>query len=172
MTGGPSTKPLQCIGECNIRLQHKERSCTQQLFVVKGLRSNLLGLPAIRALNLATRLDETTAEEMPLTAFTIYQCYEKVGLGNPGEEYEIRLEPKATPFALFTSRRVPLPLREKVSDELRKMEEMGVISNIDVPTPWCAGMVVAPKKSGVIRIYVDLKPLDQCSLGGPSLSQG
>ena len=113
---GPSTKPLQCVAECNIYFQHWERSCTQQLFVVKDLRSNLLGLPAIRALNLATRLDETTAEQTPLTAFTIYQRYGKIfqGLGNLGEEYEIRLEPEATPSILFTPRRVPLPLREKV----------------------------------------------------------
>lgn len=38
---------------------------------------------------------------------------------------------------------------------------MGVISKVDSPTPWCAGMVVAPKKSGAIRICVDLKPLNQ-----------
>ena len=44
------------------------------------------------------------------------------------------------------------------------MEEMGVISKVDVPTPWCAGMVVAPKKSGAIRICVDLKPLNQSVL--------
>ena len=30
---------------------------------------------------------------------------------------------------------------------------------MDEPTPWCAGMVVVPKKSGAIRICVDLKPL-------------
>ena len=123
---GPAMMPLQCVGECNIRLQHGKRSCTQQLFVIKGLRSNLLGLPAIRALNLAIRLDETTADPTPLTASTVHQRYKKVfqGLGNLGEEYEIQLEPGATPFAL-SPRRVPLPLREKVSDELRKMEEMG-----------------------------------------------
>ena len=77
------------------------------------------------------------------------------GLGNLGE---IRLKPGATMFALYTPRRVPLPLREKVSLELQEMVTMGVISPVDVPTPWCAGMVVAPKKSGAVRICVDLKP--------------
>ena len=103
---GPAMKPLQCVGKCNIHLQHGERSCTQQLFVIKGLRSNLLGLPAIRALNLAIRLDETTADPTPQTASTVHQCYKKVfqGLGNLGEEYEIQQEPWATPFALFTPR--------------------------------------------------------------------
>lgn len=38
---------------------------------------------------------------------------------------------------------------------------MGVISRVDLPTPWCAGMVVVPKKSGNIRICVDIKPLNE-----------
>ena len=36
-----------------------------------------------------------------------------------------------------------------------------MISKIDEPTPWCAGMVVVPKKTGNIRICVDLKPLNE-----------
>ncbi len=39
------------------------------------------------------------------------------------------------------------------------METAGVISKVDQPTAWCAGMVPVPKKSGAIRICVDLKPL-------------
>ena len=42
------------------------------------------------------------------------------------------------------------------------MEKMGVISKIITPTPWCAGMVVVPKRSGAVRICVDLKPLNEC----------
>ena len=44
------------------------------------------------------------------------------------------------------------------------MESMGVISKVDEPTPWCAGMVVVPKKSGKVRICVDLKPLNESVL--------
>ena len=32
------------------------------------------------------------------------------------------------------------------------MEKLGVISKVDVPTDWCAGMVVVPKPDGRIRI--------------------
>ena len=42
------------------------------------------------------------------------------------------------------------------------MEEMGVISKVDQPTEWCAGMVVVPKSNGSIRICIDLKPLNEC----------
>lgn len=40
------------------------------------------------------------------------------------------------------------------------MESMGVITKVSDPTPWCAGMVVVMKKSGAVRICVDLKPLN------------
>ena len=39
-----------------------------------------------------------------------------------------------------------------------------MISKVSEPTPWCAGMVVVPKKSGSVRICVDLKPLNQSVL--------
>ena len=41
------------------------------------------------------------------------------------------------------------------------MEKAGVISKVSEPTPWCAGMVVVPKKTGKVRICVDLKPLNK-----------
>ena len=41
------------------------------------------------------------------------------------------------------------------------METQEVISKVDQQTPWCAGMVAVPKKSGAIRICVDLKRLNQ-----------
>ena len=44
------------------------------------------------------------------------------------------------------------------------MKSLGVISKVDVPTDWCAGMVVVPKKSGEVRICVDLKPLNESIL--------
>ena len=40
------------------------------------------------------------------------------------------------------------------------MEDLGVNSKIDQPTPWYAGMVVVPKTSGEVCICVDLKALN------------
>lgn len=54
-----------------------------------------------------------------------------------------------------------IPLRPKVQGELNRMESMGVIQKVSEPTPWCAAMVVVPKRSGDIRICVDLKPLNE-----------
>jgi len=82
------------------------------------------------------------------------------GLRTMANEYDIHLKTDAKPHALFTARHVPIPLQEKVQAELQRMQRLGVISKVDQPTPWCAGMVVVPKKSGEMRICVDLKPLN------------
>ena len=112
-----------------------------------------MGLPAIEALQLVAMVhsvqDETALvkENFPL-------------LCSISTEYKIQLKPDATPYALSTARNVPIPLRDKVKAELQRMLGLGVISKVDYPTPWCAGMVVVPKKTGEVCICVDLKPLN------------
>ena len=48
-----------------------------------------------------------------------------------------------------------------MKEERDRMESIGVISKVDKTTPWCAGMVVVPKKEGVIQICVNLKSLNE-----------
>ena len=84
------------------------------------------------------------------------------GLGTMGSEYTIKLKPNPKPYSLSTPRNIPLPPRDKVKEELERMTKLGVISIVETPTEWCAGMVVVPKKSsGSIRICVDLRPLNE-----------
>ena len=52
-------------------------------------------------------------------------------------------------------------LMPKVKAELERMEREGVISSVSEPTEWCAPMVPVIKKSGDVRICVDLKHLNE-----------
>ena len=81
------------------------------------------------------------------------------GLGTLGEPYKIHIDPDAKPYAIFSPRRVPYPLQDKVKQELSRMQTLGVISKVEDSTEWCAGIIALPKKSGGIRICVDLKLL-------------
>ena len=155
---GPASQSLKVLGQFTGELARKQHSYQEQIYVIKGLRNNLLGLGAIEKLQLAKRMEAVSAEP-----FDAKGQFPKVftGLGTLGEEYTIRLKEDARPHALHTPRNVPLPLRDKVRKELDRMEEMGVISKVNEPTPWCAGMVVVPKKSGAVRICVDLKALNE-----------
>ena len=76
-------------------------------------------------------------------------------------EYTIQLKEGAVPFALTNPRRVAIPLMDSVIAELQRMEKLEVISRIDEPTDWCAGMVVVPKANKQVRICVDLTKLNE-----------
>ena len=65
------------------------------------------------------------------------------------------------------SRKILIPLRLKVKEELERIERISVISCMEQFTDWYAVMVVVPKKSGAVRICVDLKPLNNNILGEP-----
>ena len=162
---GPAGQQLQVRGYLMGRLSHKGKHTTQQVFVVDNLSTNLLGLPSITTLGLVARVDATSLKGA-LSKEEVKKNFPKIfqGLGNLGEEYHVKLRPDAEPYALFAPRRIPLPLRPKVIEELERMEKAGVISKVTEPTPWCAGMVVVPKKSGAVRICVDLKPLNKSVL--------
>ena len=155
---GPARQKLDILGQFDGHFLYKGETCQHTVFVVKGLKTNLLGLPTIVALNLVARVDEISdyAQEIPKKFPKVFQ-----GLGTMGEPYTIKLKPDAQPRSIYAPRNVPLPLRGKVQEELSRMQSMGVISRVDQPTPWCAGMVVVPKKNGSVRICVDLKMLNE-----------
>ena len=156
---------MSAAGQFSAKLTHGDvNSCNQQIFVVENLTRNLLGLPAIVALGLVARVDNT--EDVASNSTNLVHAYPKVfqGLGEFGDPYSIKLIPDAVPHAIFSPRRIPIPYREKVKEELSRMEAQGVISKVDQPTQWCSGMVAVPKKSGAIRICVDLQHLNRSVL--------
>ena len=155
---GPSYQSLQVLGQFRGRLTVKNLSRQEPIFVVRGLKNNLLGLPALTALKLVQRV-ESTYSSLADVKKEFPQVFS--GLGNFGEPYTIKLREDAKPYALYTPRNVLIPLRGKVLDELNQMESLGVISKVNDPTEWCAGMVVVPKTSGNVHICVDLKALNE-----------
>ena len=122
---------------------------------MKNLKNNLLGFPAIKALKLLSHIesvDKNILSEYP-SLFS--------GLGTFTQEYKIQLKQDAQPFDLSTPRNIPLALRPKEQMESKQMEDLGIISRVTEPTPWCAAMVVVPMASGAVRICVDMKPLNE-----------
>ena len=105
-------------------LSFKENVCVQPVFIIRNLRNNLLGLPAIKLLQIIPMQLDTVGKNIP-------DQFPDPMKG----QYTIKLKPHAKPFALYTPRSIPLPLRDKVQAELKKMEQMGVISKVQTPIP-------------------------------------
>ncbi|KAK3098958.1 hypothetical protein FSP39_024697 [Pinctada imbricata] len=154
---GPANKNLIVTKMIKVAVQYNDKTSDQEIYVVKNLKTALLGRPAIEALNLLMRVENVN------TGTEVKKKHPKLfdGLGKTNWEYKISLKDNAKPYALSSPRRVPLPLMNQVKEELERMQSLGVITKVDQPTDWCAGMVVAQKPNGKVRICVDLTKLNE-----------
>ena len=75
-------------------------------------------------------------------------------------DYAIRLQENAQPFAVTAPRRLPLPMKEKVQEELKKLQEQDIIRPVEIPTDWCAPIVAVPKPNVKVRLYIDFTKLN------------
>ena len=60
-------------------------------------------------------------------------------------------------------RRIPIAIPDTVKEELKKMEENGIIAGITEPTPWVTSMVVVPKKNNQVRVCIDPRDLNNAT---------
>ena len=146
-------------GKCTATLSKGNKGTQEEVYVVDGLRTPLLGGLAAMTLQLVARVNNISLD----TKETVKREFPNLfsGLGKMEGEYTIVLKPGAKPFSLSTPRRISLPLMPKVREELTRMEQQGVISKVEEPTACCAPMVVVPKSSGRVRICTDLTELNR-----------
>ena len=139
-------------------LTHKHASSQQKLFIVQGLKHNLLGLPALISLNLLSRLDlaETTKSN-------VEKLYPQLFNGLQRGIYCVTKRRCQAIHTSYCQKHTPVS-KEQVQMELEGIESLGVISPVSYPSPWCAGMVVVAKPLGRGRIGVNLKHLLECSM--------
>ena len=153
---GPGRMRIQVIGTFHCQLRYKDHAYECEIFVIKGPQIPLLGRPAIAALNIFQFIGSLDVKGLEDQFPDIFK-----GIGVMHGEYEIKLKPNAEPHAIQSPRRVPFHLMDKVKEELKKLEVLGVIQKVTEPTDWVAGMVVVPKPNGDVRICVDYNHLNQ-----------
>ena len=146
----PHLKPSN-LGQFVARTLYKGEKFHYLVQVVKGTTTSLLGRGPCVRLGLIAHILAVEAHSVP-----------EPGIGTlKGDPVKIMLKGNAQPYSVSTARRVPIPLMPKVKAELERMECEGVISSVSEPTEWCAPMVPVIKKSGDVRICVDLKHLNE-----------
>lgn len=140
---------LNCLGLFNTTVKYAGQYYKFTIHVIRTANgSDLLGRNVAVAMGLVKRLNEIQS------TFDAELGLLKV------KPVKIRLREEAVPYSVSTARRVSAPLFPKVRAELERMVGCGVIEEVKEPTEWCAPMVPVPKKSGEVRICVDLKRLN------------
>lgn len=147
-----------------------------KMFVI-DTTENLLGRPALTALNMVEWKDEKLHMTKAIRSIHSDQkttrCLDKAavekqfpqvfkGLGLlKGIKHEIKIKNDIEPYAVQTPRRIPIPLLDAVRKELDRMVSLGVIVPVNEPTEWCAPIVVVPKNGGEIRLCIDYTELNK-----------
>jgi hypothetical protein len=138
------------LGTFETVLQCKDHQIRELVYVVRGAKNNLLSGKAAINLGLTQRVNEVP---LPADVFGELGCFK-------GPPLKLYLKPDAVPYCVNVPRRVSQPLLPKVQQELERMQSLGIIVPVEEPTPYCAPMVVVTKKSGDVRLCVDLKRLN------------
>ena len=142
---------LSNLGQFVARTLYKGEKFHYLVQVVKGTTTSLLGQKPCVRLGMIARILAVEVHSVP-----------EPGIGTLKDDpVKIVLKENVQSYSVSTVRRVPIPLMPKVKAVLERMECEGIISSVSEPTEWCAPMVPVIKKSGDVRICVDLKHLNE-----------
>ncbi|KAK3101540.1 hypothetical protein FSP39_004320 [Pinctada imbricata] len=154
-------------GTIRLPVSHKGVEHYEIFYIVNLDAPNVVGAETCKKLNLVQRIhaiksDTCSTEPVLQSLSDIYpdSDYSDLfqGLGCLPGKYSIKLDPNVTPV-IHPPRKIPISLMDKVRNELKSMEEKGVIVKQTEPTEWVNSMVIV-NKGNKIRICIDPKDLN------------
>ena len=150
--------PLKIAGEISVtaKLTNRAESCQAQIIIVDGDGPCLLGRNLIKKLELT---NFAQIHKISYSSVHLKQQFPDLfsdGLGCLKERcFPIEVDTTVAP-KFCKARTVPYALREKVNQELIRLEQEGIISPV-TNSPWAAPIVPVLKPDGSVRICGDYK---------------
>jgi hypothetical protein len=133
-------------------------------YVVETTSSHLLSLQASTDLNLIKIVYSLDSQEIsPETGYkpSILNEFKPVfdGIGLMSGQVKLHLRPDSIPV-VNPPRRVPIALKDKLQEELDRMERLEIIDKVKNPTEWVNNLVIVEKpKNKKLRVCLDPKAL-------------
>lgn len=126
----------------------------------------ILGLPSSRKLKLVTlhcAMSETGSKPIKDKEDLRSRFPDRFrGIGRFPGTFHLTLREDAEPV-VHPPRRLPIHLKDELEQELRRMEDIGVISKVTEPTDWVSSLAVSRKSNGKLRICLDPKDLNRAT---------
>ena len=153
-----STNQLVTMGQFNGTISFQHNQYDVPIHVLKGNKGSILSCKtatALGILNLHVRYvqDSTSLQEKLSTKYpTLFH-----GIGKLRDvEVRLHIDQTVAPVAQ-QPRRIPFHIRQKVKAEVLNLEEKGIIERVNGPTLWVSPLIITPKKSGDVRVCVDMR---------------
>ena len=182
--------PLRPIGRCRVKMNNpkNDQSYETDVIVVKNTPISILGAETSQAMglininysniqtetvmtmNMATKiLPEMDKEKLVQRYATVFNGE----LGTLDGEVHLELDENYKPTKM-PLRRIPLAVQDRLNEELKRLEDLGVIELVTEATDWVSALVVTEKKtSKAIRICLDPaalnKALKRCDYSLPTM---
>ena len=157
-----SLRPLPLKGVIKTNISTDSKHLSAQFHVVHGNPGNLLSYTTACQLNLLKVTINSTTHHIPSTNQypPEFACLFS-GIGKlTGKTVKLHIDPDVSPKQQPHCR-IPFHVRSDVEKELKRLEELDIIEKVDGPTPWISPIVVVPKKSGEVRICIDMREANQ-----------
>ena len=155
-----SKHKLKPRGEVALTTRYKDQVENVKFFVVDTEVDSVLSGNSCLKLGLVKRVYQLTGQELPSKRVEL-EVYPELftGLGCLPDMYHIELADGAVPV-VHAPRKVPVPQRAKVVEELKRMEKLGVIVGQEKPTEWVNSLVVVQNPTGAVRLCIDPRDLN------------
>ncbi|CAD5206231.1 unnamed protein product [Bursaphelenchus okinawaensis] len=156
--------PLPLKGSCTVEMKFEGQTTCAKLVVLEGDGHLLFGRDLIRQfkLDMGPYFVHQVVPPMPAFGLTVDQIKEKFAvlfddsLGTyKGPDVELKFKKPPTPV-FFRSRQIPFALRDKVDQELDKLEKSSEWKKVR-HTDFASPLVIVPKPGDEIRLCVDFK---------------
>ena len=147
---------IPILGKFDARVNFQSKSAVLPLYVVEGNGSALLGRNWLKELgfsfNEVNRCSQTLTLKDLLDKYSVFDGT----LGKiRGITASLKMRADAVP-KFFKPRPVAYALRDKISDELKRLESLGVVEKVET-SDWASPIVPVLKPDGSVRICGDFK---------------
>ena len=155
------------FGYIELVCRHTEKNqwTNTGFYIVDDTGPAILGLSSSRTFEIVSihcainsELDHNHSDPVKILKQQYPECFDKIGKFQG--EYHIELQKEAQPV-VHAQRKFPIQLRDKLKQELNRMEDLKIIEKVSEPTDWVNSMVIAHKADGSLRICIDPKDLNR-----------
>ena len=153
---------IPVVGKCVCTVICKQK-LYHALFIVANSEIPILGAKDCERFDLVRRLDVHEVAKGNAKYKTLKTEFKEVFDGSLGclpDKCRIQIEETCAPV-VEPCRKVPFALKDKLKEELERMEDLGVVCKVSEPTEWVNAFVIAHKKNGDIRVCLDPRNLNK-----------